>query len=45
MRSPDEARAFYEKHGFLPSPVDPMMLMVTLNDVDRMLGAPFTLFE
>jgi GNAT superfamily N-acetyltransferase len=32
-----EAKAFYEKHGFRPSPVDPMMLMVTLGDAQRML--------
>ena len=34
----DEAKAFYEKRGFRPSPVDPMTLMVTLNDARRMLG-------
>ncbi len=25
-----EAKAFYEKHGFRPSPVDPMTLMIGL---------------
>lgn len=34
----DEAKAFYERHGFRASPVDPMTLMVTLNDARRMLG-------
>lgn len=29
----DEARAFYERVGFDPSPLDPMMLMVTLADL------------
>jgi GNAT superfamily N-acetyltransferase len=35
-----EAKAFYEKHGFRPSPVDPMALMITLGDAQRMLAAP-----
>ncbi len=26
----DEAREFYQRVGFVPSPMDPMMLMVTL---------------
>lgn len=29
----DEARAFYLRVGFEPSPIDPMMLMVTLRDL------------
>lgn len=29
----DEAREFYLRVGFEPSPMDPMMLMVTLNDL------------
>ncbi|HCL5258368.1 TPA: GNAT family N-acetyltransferase [Salmonella enterica] len=29
----DEARAFYLRMGFEPSPMDPMMLMVTLGDL------------
>ena len=29
----DDARAFYEKLGFEPSPLDPMMLMITLADL------------
>jgi GNAT superfamily N-acetyltransferase len=32
-----EAKAFYERHGFRASPVDPMMLMITLPDAQRML--------
>ena len=34
----DQAKTFYEKRGFRSSPVDPMTLMVTLNDAHRMLG-------
>jgi GNAT superfamily N-acetyltransferase len=34
----DEARAFYEKHGFRPSPVEPMTLMITMNEAARELG-------
>jgi predicted N-acetyltransferase YhbS len=33
----DDARTFYEKHGFRPSPVDPMTLMVTIEEAQRML--------
>ncbi|MBX5065055.1 GNAT family N-acetyltransferase [Rhizobium lentis] len=33
----DEARAFYEAVGFLPSPSDPMMQMVGLHDLDSAL--------
>ncbi|AHB11093.1 GNAT family N-acetyltransferase [Zymomonas mobilis] len=29
----DEAKSFYEHIGFEPSPIDPMMLMVTLADL------------
>jgi hypothetical protein len=32
------ARAFYLALGFEPSPVDPMMLMLTLNDLRRSLA-------
>ncbi|MEX2649696.1 MAG: GNAT family N-acetyltransferase [Alphaproteobacteria bacterium] len=35
----DAARAFYERHGFRASPVDPMILMVTLDDMRAALGA------
>ncbi|MDE2580018.1 MAG: GNAT family N-acetyltransferase [Rhodospirillales bacterium] len=32
-----EAKAFYERYGFRPSPVEPMTLMVTLAETRRML--------
>lgn len=32
------ARAFYERHGFHPSPVDPMMLMITLAEAKALFG-------
>lgn len=35
----DAARAFYEAVGFLPSPSDPMMLMVGLNDLNGALNS------
>lgn len=35
----DEARAFYEAVGFMPSPSDPMMLMVGLKDLSSALSA------
>jgi GNAT superfamily N-acetyltransferase len=34
-----EAKAFYEKHGLKPSPVDPMTLMITMAEAERMLDA------
>jgi GNAT superfamily N-acetyltransferase len=33
----DAAKAFYEKHGFRPSPFDAMTLMITLDEARRML--------
>jgi predicted N-acetyltransferase YhbS len=33
----DDAKAFYERLGFDPSPLDPMMLMVTLADLKAAL--------
>ncbi|MBI1820288.1 MAG: GNAT family N-acetyltransferase [Nitrospirae bacterium] len=33
-----KAKAFYEKCGFFPSPVDPMILMVTLAEVKAILS-------
>lgn len=33
-----EAKAFYEGHGFQPSPVDPMMLMLKLSDAHKALS-------
>ncbi len=29
----EQAKGFYERHGFEPSPLDQMTLMVTLNDI------------
>ncbi|WP_457584737.1 acetyltransferase [Ensifer canadensis] len=34
----DDARAFYEAVGFLPSPSDPMMVMVSLHDLKSALN-------
>lgn len=34
----DEARRFYERHGFVASPLDPMTLMITLAEVTRELS-------
>ena len=34
----DDAKAFYEKHGFRPSPIDPMTLMITLEEARRVVG-------
>ncbi len=33
-----EAKAFYEQVGFDPSPLDPMLLMITLADLNSSLG-------
>lgn len=33
----NSAKSFYEKHGFRPSPIDPMMLMITLEEARRMI--------
>ena len=33
----DEAKRFYEKSGFSPSPVDPMTMMITIADVEKAL--------
>ena len=30
-----QAKAFYERHGFKPSPVEPMTLMITLAEAQR----------
>lgn len=35
----DDAKAFYERWGFRPSPVEPMTLMVTLEEAEKMLAA------
>lgn len=33
----DEAKSFYEKHGFRASPLDPMTLMVTVDEVLKIM--------
>lgn len=33
----EEARGFYERWGFQPSPIDPMTLMVTMQDAQEAL--------
>ena len=34
------AKTFYERFGFRASPVDPMTLMMTVQEAQRMLGGP-----
>lgn len=34
----DEARAFYERYGFIPAPTDPYHLLVLLEDIKKDLG-------
>lgn len=34
----DQAKRFYEKYGFIPSPADPMTLMITVAEAARVLG-------
>jgi len=36
----DEAKAFYEKHGFRASPVEPMTLMITIAEARKLLTEP-----
>lgn len=33
----EQARVFYEKHGFVTSPMDPLTLMITLREAEREL--------
>jgi len=33
----EETKRFYERHGFVASPVDPMMLMITVADAKKAL--------
>jgi len=35
----EEAKTFYEKHGFRASPIEPMTLMITIDEAQRMLMA------
>lgn len=34
----DAAKAFYEKHGFRASPLEPMTLMITIEEARRLIG-------
>lgn len=34
----EEAKRFYQRHGFVESPVDPMTLMITIADAKRAVG-------
>lgn len=34
----EDAKRFYERHGFVESPIAPMTLMITLADAERALG-------
>jgi predicted N-acetyltransferase YhbS len=34
----ESAKTFYERHGFRSSPIEPMSLMITLDEVRKMLG-------
>lgn len=34
----EEAKRFYERHGFVASPVDPMTLMITVAEAEKALG-------
>jgi GNAT superfamily N-acetyltransferase len=34
-----EAKRFYERHGFVESPADPMTLMITVADAKKALGS------
>jgi GNAT superfamily N-acetyltransferase len=35
----DGAKRFYEAFGFIPSPIDPMTVLITLTDAERILRA------
>lgn len=34
----DTAKTFYERHGFRPSPIEPLTLMITLTEASRMFA-------
>jgi GNAT superfamily N-acetyltransferase len=34
----DEARRFYEKYGFVASPIDPLTVMITIGEAVKMLA-------
>ena len=33
-----DAKRFYERYGFISSPVDPMTVMITLSEAEKMVG-------
>jgi len=35
----EDAKPFYERSGFVTSPIDPMTLMITVVDARRALGS------
>ncbi len=35
----EDAKRFYERHGFVESPIDPMTLMITVAEAKRTIGA------
>lgn len=37
----EAAKRFYEKHGFIPSPVDPMTVMISTAEAARIIGGKF----
>jgi GNAT superfamily N-acetyltransferase len=36
----ETTKAFYEKYGFVPSPVDPLTVMITVAEAGRITAAP-----
>jgi GNAT superfamily N-acetyltransferase len=36
----ETAKRFYEGHGFIASPIDPLMLMITVAQASKILGGP-----
>jgi GNAT superfamily N-acetyltransferase len=38
----EQAKRFYEKHGFIPSPADPMTLMITVTEAARIFAGKRT---
>jgi GNAT superfamily N-acetyltransferase len=36
----ETAKRFYEAHGFIASPIDPLMLMITVAEATKILGGP-----
>jgi len=35
----EDAKRFYERHGFVAAPIDPMTLMITIADAKKVLGS------